>query len=107
VIAVDEAFMLEHSGKILPELFFMGATIIVSTLQLSHAGLPFHEVSQFICYATKVEISPAVCPLCGKDAYFTSKISGERNQNIDIGGSDKYQPRCFEHYQPDSFNSTI
>lgn len=98
VIAVDEAFMLSGAGNVLPELFKWGATVIVSTLQLSSDGTPFPEVSGFMPYATKVEVCPAVCTICGADAHYTEKIGGRSDHGIEVGGAEMYQPRCFKHF---------
>lgn len=98
VIAVDEAFMLSGAGSVLPELFKWGATVIASTLQLSSDGTPFPEVSGFMPYATKVEVCPAVCTICGADAHYTEKVGGRPDHGIEVGGAEMYQPRCFEHF---------
>ncbi len=98
VIAVDEAFMLGDAGKVLPALFRQGATIIVSTLQMSSDGTPYTEVQEFLPYATKVEVCPAVCTVCGDDAHYTEKIGGRSDHGIEVGGAEMYQPRCFSHF---------
>jgi thymidine kinase len=98
VIAVDEAFMLKDAGTVLPDLFRWGATVIVSTLQISSDGTPYPEVAAFLPYATKVEVCPAVCTVCGADAHYTEKIGGRSDHGIEIGGAEMYQPRCFSHF---------
>ena len=98
VIAVDEAFMLNHAGVVLPELFKSGATIIASTLQISSDGTAYPEVTGFMPYATKVEVCPAVCTICGGDAHYTEKIGGRSDHGIEVGGAEMYQPRCFKHF---------
>ncbi len=98
VIAVDEAFMLKDAGTVLPKLFHAGATVIVSTLQISSDGTAFPEVAGFMPYATKVEVCPAVCTICGADAHYTEKIGGRVDHGIEVGGAEMYQPRCFEHF---------
>ena len=98
VVAVDEAFMLKDAGAILPKLFQAGATVIVSTLQISSDGTAFPEVAGFLPYATKVEVCPAVCTICGADAHYTEKIGGRVDHGIEVGGAEMYQPRCFEHF---------
>ncbi len=98
VIAVDEAFMLKAAGIVLPELFKQGATIIVSTLQISSDGTAYPEITGFMPYATKVEVCPAVCTTCGADAHYTEKIGGRSDHGIEIGGAEMYQPRCFKHF---------
>tara|TARA_B100001094_G_C18174554_1_gene797124 strand:+ start:713 stop:1282 length:570 start_codon:yes stop_codon:yes gene_type:complete len=98
VIAVDEAFMLNGAGTVLPELFKKGATVIASTLQISSDGNAYPEVTGFMPYATKVEVCPAVCTICGGDAHYTEKIGGRSDHGIEVGGAEMYQPRCFKHF---------
>ena len=98
VIAVDEAFMLDGVGKVLVDLYKHGHTILVSSLQLSSDFTPYNEIQDMMPFATKVEICPAVCSVCGADAYYTKKIGGRSDHNIEVGGSEMYQPRCIEHF---------
>jgi len=101
VIVIDESFMIKDSGKILPSLYKdEGFTILVSTLQLSSSGEPFKEVLGLLPYATSIVVCPAVCPICLNDAYFTKKIAGRRDHELEVGGAELYQPRCSKHYSP-------
>ena len=100
VIIVDESFMIKDSGKVLPDLYKLGHSVLVSTLQISSSGEPFNEVQRLLPYATKIIVCPAVCPLCLNDAYFTKKIAGRKDHNIEVGGAELYQPRCANHFNP-------
>lgn len=94
VIAVDEAFMIDGVAEVLIDLFKMGKSIIVSSIQLSATGQVFEEIRDILPWATKVEICPAVCPKTGADAYYTVR----KNQSIDeieVGGMDIYEPRSW------------
>ncbi len=96
VVAVDEAFMIDGSASALISLFKQGKTVFVSSIQLSARGETFSEIQQMFPWATRVEVCPAVCPISGKDAYYTvAKVDGL--SQIDVGGSEKYEPRCHEH----------
>ena len=95
VIAVDEAFMIEGSAETLIKLFQKGHTIVVSSLQLSASGNVFTEIRDMMPWATKIEVCPAVCPVTGRDAYYTHrKVDGL--EEIAVGGADWYEPRCWE-----------
>jgi thymidine kinase len=97
VVAVDEAFMIEGIAKALLILYRKGKTIVVSSLQLSASGVVFEEVRDMMPWATKIEVCPAVCPLTGRDAFYTHrKLEGL--DEITVGGSDLYEPRCWEHH---------
>ena len=98
VIALDEVFMVKRAGEILPYLFKCGATIIASTIQLNSDGNPFSEILNIMPYATRVEVCPAVCSICGADAHYTEKIGGRKDFEVEVGGKDLYQPRCFYHF---------
>jgi thymidine kinase len=96
IVAVDEAFMIDDCSRALIGLFHSGKTVYVSSIQLSAYGDSFDEMTKLFPWATKIELCPAVCPLCGKDAYYTvAKVDGL--SEISVGGADKYEPRCFEH----------
>jgi thymidine kinase len=95
IVAVDEAFMIDGVALSLITLFKQGKTIFVSSIQLSARGETFTEIQKIFPWATQVEVCPAVCPITGKDAYYTvAKVEG-LNQ-IDVGGSEKYEPRCHD-----------
>ena len=97
VIAVDEAFMIEGISQVLIDLFRKGMTVVVSSLQLSASGNVFEEIRDMMPWATKIEICPAVCPITGRDAYYTHrKIEGL--SEIAVGGSDMYEPRCWQYH---------
>ena len=98
VVALDEAFMIENVSDVLIEIYKMGKTVLVSSLQLSSNGEPYEEMNKMLPWATSIQICPAVCSLCGEDAYFTSKLSNENHNQIEVGGSELYQPRCFAHF---------
>tara|TARA_A100001011_G_C14297999_1_gene839385 strand:- start:1636 stop:2199 length:564 start_codon:yes stop_codon:yes gene_type:complete len=98
VIAVDEAFMIEGAADSLIDLFKSGYTIVVSSLQLSATGKPFEEIRDMMPWATKIEVCPAVCPVTGRDAYYTHKKVDDLAE-IAVGGSDLYEPRCWEMHR--------
>jgi len=96
VIAVDEAFMIPKIAQTLKFLYMHGHTIIVSSLNLSAQCKVFKEIEYMLPWATKVEKLRSVCCVCGEDADFTYKKVGSFNDEIEIGGADIYEPRCFK-----------
>lgn len=98
VVAVDEAFMIPGSGKSLINLYKCGITVLASTLQLASTGNSYEEVEVLMPWATKIEICPAVCTTCGEDAFFTTKNGGRPEEEIEVGGSELYEPRCWNHF---------
>ena len=102
VIAVDEAFMIPGISKTLSWLYKSGFSIIVSSLELSASGKPFDEITNIFPWATRIEKCTAVCTVCSRNARFTYKKSVNEDE-IEVGGSELYEPRCFEHHM--SFNN--
>ena len=87
----------EKQKSNLIDLYKSGYTILVSSLQLSASGNVFEEVRDMMPWATKIEICPAVCPVTGRDAYYTHrKVEGL--SEIAVGGADMYEPRCWEYH---------
>ena len=105
VVAVDEAFMIPGSSDVLIWLYTYGFTVVVSSLELSAAGKPFHEIEKMLPWATQIQKCTAVCTVCGRDAHFTHKkqVGGEE---IEVGGSELYEPRCAHHF-PEVFSNIV
>ncbi len=98
VVAIDEAFMIENIGNAVINLYKSGVTVLISSLDLSSKGVPFAEISNMMPWATKIVKCPSVCALCDSDAHFTfRKFEDERE--LLIGGSEMYEPRCWNHYK--------
>jgi len=99
VVAVDELFMIPGSASALLSLYKKGKTILVSTLQLSsqpEGYIAFDEVKELLPWATSIEVCPAVCAHCDRDAYYTQRI-GSQPKQILVGGAESYQPVCWKH----------
>ena len=99
VVAVDEMFMIPDSASALLQLFKGGKTVLASTLQLSSQPdgyTAFREVQDLMPWATSVEVCPAVCYKCGRDAFYTERLSKE-NKKVLVGGAESSQPVCWYH----------
>ena len=97
-VAIDEFFMVSGAADAAIHLFRSGINIYISTLQLNSVPAAYAEVSKILPWATEIVVCPAVCTICGEDAYYTHKKGGDLNAAIEIGGSDLYEPRCFYHF---------
>lgn len=97
VVAVDELFMILGGGEALIEVFMSGKDVIVSSLQLSSVPKVFKEVKDILPYATSIEVCPAVCSRCDRDAFYTHRLTSDTSE-VSIGGAESYEPRCFYHY---------
>ena len=99
-IAVDEAFMIKNIDEVLIDYFRKGMSIIVSSIQLDAEEMPFESIKNMMPFATKIEICPAVCTKCDKDAYYTEALFDIANasQEDRVGSDSMYEPRCAKHY---------
>ena len=97
VVALDEAFMINGMAEALIWLYRRGISIVVSTLDLSSNGKPFDEVKDLLVWSTMIVKCPAVCTVCGADAFYTHKKL-VNDDEIQVGGSELYEPRCFQHH---------
>lgn len=97
VVAVDEAFMIPGSAEALIWLYQYGFTVVVSSLEMSYACKPFHEIEKMLTWATRIEKCTAVCTVCGRDAHYTHKKQ-VNDEEIEVGGEELYEPRCHSHH---------
>lgn len=104
IIAIDELFMITGIADVLIWLFQSGFTIVAATIDVSAMGKAFREVERVLPWATRIEKCAAVCTVCGRDAYYTHKKQVNNDEIVDgdlkitVGGSDLYEPRCFQHH---------
>ncbi len=96
-VAIDEAFMIDGVSSAALQIMQRGTSVIIASLDLSARCKSFEEIERLMPYATKVEKCPAVCPICGNDAFYTAKLS-DSNVEIEVGGKNLYEPRCFRHH---------
>ena len=97
IVAVDEAFMIDGVSDALKNIYKLGVTIVVASLDLSSTCQPFEEILSMMPYATKIEKCPAVCTICGEDAFYTHKKLDNKIE-IEVGGKNLYEPRCWQHH---------
>lgn len=97
VVAVDEAFMIPGCAEALVYLYKMGISVVVSTLDISAMGKPFEEPQKMMPWATQLHKLSSVCVVCGANAYYTHKKTAGEDE-IEVGGGETYEPRCFSHH---------
>jgi thymidine kinase len=102
IIAIDEAqfFPRTESPNIVDvcvSLKIKGYRIIITGLDMDSNGKPFGLMPELFSIADDVLKLKSVCSICGRDASMTYKL--EQNDSVvELGSSDKYQPRCFSHW---------
>ena len=93
-VAVDEAWLIPGCADALRDVFRMGISVIVATIDLLANCKELSEVQKMTSWATHIEKCPAVCTVCGQDAYYSyAKVVDDRD--IVIGGEEAYESRCF------------
>jgi len=97
IVAVDEAFMIDGVADALIDIFRLGKTVIVSSIDLSSNCRPFPEMVKMFPWATSIQKCSAVCTVCNNDAYYTMKKT-QGDDEISVGGSEMYEPRCWFHH---------
>lgn len=98
IVAIDEAFMIEDCDVAIKSLYKSGVSVLVSSIDLSSDMRPFSVIKNILPFATEVNKCTAVCTVCGEDAYFTFKKQTKTGSEIEIGGSEIYEPRCWMHH---------
>ena len=98
IIGIDEIQFFEKDIiNICIKLANQGKRIIVSGLDKDFEGKPFGVVPDLLCEAENITKLSAICNQCGEYAYFTKRISNDKNQIV-LGETDKYQANCRKCY---------
>lgn len=79
------------------ETLARGVRITASGLDMDWQGRPFPMTAALAAMADEVVKLRAHCSLCGRPATKTLKRSAEGGP-VDLGGADKYEPRCNAHW---------
>jgi thymidine kinase len=96
-VAIDEAFMIDGVSSAALQILRRGTSVMIASLDLSARCKPFDEIERLMPYATRIEKCSAVCPVCGDDAFYTAKLTND-DREIEVGGKNLYEPRCFRHH---------
>ena len=93
-IGIDEVqFFNNKMVSICIELAKQGKRVIVSGLDKDFKGHPFGIMPDLLCAAEHVSKLNAICNKCGNYAYFTKRISNDKNQVL-LGELDIYEANC-------------
>lgn len=105
-VFIDEAqFFSSKIVNIIDDLRKLGINVYCSLLNQTSEGKAFPfmdkkvDVGALLVKADHIDTLTAVCPVCGKNATKTYKIESSGNE-VEVGGSNKYEPRCYEHWEP-------
>ena len=97
-ILIDEAqFFNKLYNFTLLCLETLNINVVVTGLDGDYQRKPMGEILQLIPIADNIIKLSSKCAICNEDAIFTHRIVDDNDQVL-IGGSDKYIPLCRKHY---------
>ena len=100
VVGIDEIhFFGEALVPVCIGLVNMGARVIVSGVERNHRGEPFQPFPYLLCEADEVIKLSGTCAVCGGPSVHSQRMTAS-NAHIEVGGADKYQPRCRACFEP-------
>ncbi len=105
-VFIDEAqFFDSNILDFITNLRNKNINVYCAILNQTSEGNPFpfkdndKDVGTLMALADNITILTAVCPVCGKFATKTYKRENS-GKEVDVGSFDKYEPRCYEHWDP-------
>ena len=96
-VLIDELFLIPGSADACLQLYKKGYDVIIASIDLNFAGMPFEEVQKIMPYCTRIVKCKAVCPICGEDARYTHRKTDDKSEIL-VGADDIYEPRCQLHF---------
>jgi thymidine kinase len=99
VVLEEAQFFVGLKNFVIYALRVFHKNILVVGLDGDASQDPFGEVLECIPWATQVTKLCALCQQCGNGSLgpFTRKIDLVISQQVDVGGSDKYESVCLKH----------
>lgn len=99
IVAIEEVqFFDENIVQLIYDLKCEGVRVICAGLDMTWSGNPFSITSTLLAIADDIDKQKAVCVICGEDASH-SYLKNKTGDTIQVGASDKYEARCFEHWK--------
>lgn len=96
VVAIDEAQFFDESIIDVISNIRGSYTVIISGLEKDFKGRPFGYMPQLLAVADRVQKLTAVCMKCkNNQASFTYKKNRTNDTQIEVGGDELYEARCY------------
>jgi thymidine kinase len=103
VVGIDEAQFFDNQlPDVCEQLALGGIRVIVAGLDLDYACQPFGPIPLLLAKADYITKLHAICVKCGNIANYSYRKSVDDNQVL-LGKSDAYEPRCRICYQKGDF----
>jgi thymidine kinase len=100
VLFIDEAQFFTNIGNAIDAYLEMGIDVIAVGLDMDSNGKPFGSMPALMAKANKVHKLTAYCSVCGDNATRTYRKPDAAKDQVLIGGTETYEPRCLEHWSP-------
>ena len=98
IILIDEGQFFENLNLWIRNLEDFYGEIIISALNGDFKRKNFGEISLLISRADDIIFLQGQCHFCHRPSSFSKKLSPSENQ-VEVGGADKYVPVCGNCYQ--------
>lgn len=106
VIGIDEAQFFDNElPNVCDELAYRGIRVIVAGLDMDYTGKPFGQMPFILAKADYVTKLHAICVVCGHIANYSYRKIPNDDQ-VMLGATDVYEPRCRICYNANSANKT-
>lgn len=91
VVCIDEGQFYKDVDKFCDDLANYGLRVIVSALLGNYKREPFSNIARLLAYSEKIIHARAIDRNTGEEAAFTFKKAPKTDEDIEIGGLDKYE----------------
>lgn len=100
ILLIDEAQFFTNIGNAIDAYLEMGIDVVAVGLDMDSNGKPFGSMPALMAKANKVHKLTAHCSVCGDSATRTYRKPDAAKDQVLIGGTETYEPRCLEHWSP-------
>jgi thymidine kinase len=94
IIIIDEIQFFENMVDFITHWTNLGKTVIGAGLSGDYKMKPFPSMNELFSVADKITHITATCSCCGDEAPFTKRLIKESEEQVVVGGSESYEPRC-------------
>lgn len=107
VVGIDEGQFFDHQlVTVAANLADQGRRVVVAGLDTDWRGRPFGPMPHLMAIAEIIHKQYAICNQCGAPATRTQRLVPAQ-EDILVGSSESYEPRCRHHFDPDFTGQTL
>lgn len=104
-VAIDEGQLFDDLVDFVYYLLQHNKYIYVAGLVADKYGYPFENMLTLVPLSDQFYKLSAICVVCGNDAYHTRQTIADEGRQVTIGGADKYEAVCRQHWTPPPIGS--